>query len=893
MKTPLTGIPTPATLWRGSARWGWVAYVTILALAVPHFIVQYWFNQSLGFYTLFWTNLRMQAALFIGYGVLLFLAVHLPLRSDPRPGLRRMGTTLGVWLGTLGGWLYAREYDQALLAFNGVPFRRVDPVFGHDIGFYVYQLPFWRSSIRALALAAGLGLLVSLLTRRGWRMTAGFCALLGAGITTNTFLSRYDLLLRDNEASGVRIGAEYLDLVGIVSRLNFITVMTLVEAGLTLIVCAGLVRFARGQRLHIRTLRRPLQVAGGLLVLELAFFLALVVKDHVLIAPNEPVIQEPFIQRHMDATLEGYRLEAIEIHEWDPPAEPVPPDRLLASRTVQNAPYLSSWVSYLEEPPDIQHFERIAVSESRMVYGPFLQIYDQQQKLRPYYKFLSIDGVRYRIDGEKKMFASSVRELPSRALVGPQEWLRYWGSAALLFTHGMGLVMSPTNALDPTGSPTYVVKNLPPEIEDSVFAHEPRIYFGEGLKDDYVLTNVRGLQEFDFATEQFREVFTYPAHHPDGIEVNSWFRRLVFAVYSRDLTAFLFSRYIDHDRTRVHIRRTPLSRASGLAPFLFLDSNPYAFIADGRVYWMINGLTTTDRYPYAFQETLGDKADERAVEPFPERRINYAEDAVKITLDAESGAIRFYQIQEDPIVASWARIYPDLFRPESEMPTAVRDQLTYPLQWFHVQFDDIYKRYHQRHPLEFYNVEDLWDDADETIGSTGRGLSGFGTGDQMTFSYEGYQMLLDPADLPPGVNVGTPGDLQFALLMPFTPDGARNLRSLIVAFQDPDQYGRLLSLQIPQGRFVAGPEQVDAYIDNDRPVHQQVTMWIRHGSEVIRGSTLLVPVEGDLLYLETIWVNSLQNDLPQLKLFAVRYHDRITSGTNLEEAIRERAAFEP
>ena len=155
----------------------------------------------------------------------------------------------------------------------------------------------------------------------------------------------------------------------------------------------------------------------------------------------------------------------------------------------------------------------------------------------------------------------------------------------------------------------------------------------------------------------------------------------------------------------------------------------------------------------------------------------------------------------------------------------------------------------------------------------------------MTFSYEGYNVLLDPTDLPAGIDVGEPGELQYVMLMPFTPEGARNLRSLIIAFHDPENYGRLVSLQIPQGMFVAGPEQVDAYIDNDRPVHQQVTMWIRHATEVIRGSTLLLPVAGDLLYLETIWVNSLQNELPQLKLFAIWYHDRITSGATLEEAI--------
>jgi hypothetical protein len=303
---------------------------------------------------------------------------------------------------------------------------------------------------------------------------------------------------------------------------------------------------------------------------------------------------------------------------------------------------------------------------------------------------------------------------------------------------------------------------------------------------------------------------------------------------------------------------------------------------------MINGLTTSNRYPYSYREILGDKADERAVERVPERLVNYAEDAVKVTVDAYSGEIRFYQVTDDPIVTTWRHIYPDLFQPGSAMPEPVQAQLTYPLQWFHLQFDDIYKRYHQRNPLEFYNLEDLWDDADETLGSLGRGLSGYGTGDQMTFSYEGYNALLDPADLPAGVSAGPAGDLQYALLMPFTPEGARNLRSLVIALQDPGQYGRLLSLQLPQGTYVPGPEQVDAYIDNDRPVHQQVTMWIRHGSEVIRGHTLLLPVAGDVVHLETVWVNSLQNDLPQLRLLALHYRDQITSAPTLEEAILRR-----
>ncbi|MCZ6879029.1 MAG: UPF0182 family protein [Acidobacteria bacterium] len=919
-------IPPPRYLWPFFSLCVWFLYIFFVLAALPDYFVQFWFNQSLGYMSIFWTNIQMQLLLFGSLGAAMALAIYLPLRFYAvSPTLKRSAIHLSIWIGTLAGWLFAQNYQQFLLALHGVPFETTDPVFAKDIGFYVYALPAWRITLTALEiliLFSGIALLVArydALSSRGflhkrdwnlWRKLSLFASpylivLVGSfgGIAAfHTYLNRYGLLLKDNEASGVRRGAEYLDLIGLFSSLNNVYLMAIVEIALTLAVGTILFRLnkrygwlvrqpevhdAEKSKLKAPSLSVPVRMGIAFLALELGFYVCLVLKDHVLVSPNEPSIQKEYIERHINATLNAYRLENIEVHEWVPPLHPLPSEVLLASQTIQNAPFLPSWVSYLEEPPDIQHFERIQIAESTMVFGPMLQIYQQQQQLRPYYDFMSVDGVRYQVDGEKRMFVSAVRELPSLALIGPQEWLRHWGSAALLFTHGMGLVMSPANQIDEVGAPQYVVKDVPPRTSHPAFEHEPRIYFGEGMRDDYVLTNIRYLKEFDFATQEGRQEFIYPENLKDGIAVDSLFRRLVFALYTKDITAFLFSRYIDEDQTRVHIRRTPMSRARNIAPFLFLDTNSYAFIADKKVLWMINGLTTSSEYPYSFPEVLGDKADERAAEKFPERVINYAEDSVKITVDAYSGEIHFYKITDDPIIETWARVYPDLFEPASTMPESVRAQLTYPLQWFHLQFDDIYKRYHQLDPIEFYNVEDLWDDADETLGSIGRGLSGFGTKDQMTFSYEGYNVLLDPTDLPAGIDVGEPGELQYVMLMPFTPEGARNLRSLIIAFHDPENYGRLISLQIPQGMFVAGPEQVDAYIDNDRPVHQQVTMWIRHATEVIRGSTLLLPVAGDLLYLETIWVSSLQNELPQLKLFAIWYHDRITSGATLEEALRK------
>jgi len=921
-------IPKPRVLWRSFSLWIWVVYILIIVNAIPDYFVQYWFNLSLGFKSVFWTNIRMQFILFAIFGIAIALSIYTPMRLHAVSRvLRKSAIHFSIWIGMFAGWLIAQYYQQFLLAFNGIPFGEADPVFGKDIGFYVYVLPALRISLAALEIMILLGAVAFLIARWNELSSKGllqkpririgtkvsvflsplylrvFLCCFGAVAAVHTYLGRYGLLLRNNEDSGVRTGADYLDLTGIFSSLNRIYLATIVVAGLALMAAIilhlinkhyGWITRSSGPKdippagYASRLLRAPLTIAAVLFGILICFSLLVLIRDSISVTPNEPYIQLEYIKRHIEATNKAYRLDNIEVHEWALPEEPLPPETLLASKTLQNVPFLPTWATYLEEPPDLHHYERINVSDSTMVFGPMLQIYQQQQQLRPYYDFLSVDGVRYRVDGQKRMFVSAVRELPSLAFVGRQEWLKYWGSAALLLTHGMGLVMSPANQIDEMGSPEYAVKDVPPNGIHPAFDHEPRIYFGEGAKDDYVLTNIKHLKEFDYATEQGRREFTFPEDLIDGLPVSSIFHRVIFALHTKDVTAFLFSRYIDHKKTRVHVRRTPITRVSSIAPFLFLDSNVYAFIADKKVQWMINGLTTSKEYPYSFREVLGDKADERAVEKFPERIINYAEDSVKITIDAYSGQVHFYKIADDPIVNTWAKIYDDLFEPISAMPEEVKAQLTYPLQWFHIQFDDIYKRYHQKHPLEFYNVEDLWDDADETIGSIGRGLSGFGTGDQLTFSYEGCNILLDPADLPDSIDGGNPGDLQYVMLMPFTPEGARNLRSLIIAFQDPEEYGRLISLRLPQGVFVPGPEQNDAYVCNDRPVHQQVTMWIRHASEVIRGGTLLLPIGGDLLYLETVWANSLQNELPQLKIFAVRYHDLITSGPTLKEAILNR-----
>jgi uncharacterized membrane protein (UPF0182 family) len=916
-------IPGPAVLWRSLKLWIWVAFAVLLAAAVPDIVVDYWFFESVGQTEVFWTTFGAQVALFAITWVVFCLADYLPIRQYAvSPTLRNAAIHLGSWSGLFAGWLVSQHWMTLLLWRHRQPFGETDPVFGLDVGFYVFSLPALATLLAILA-AAGLDTAVAFLIGRydqlrasglfdrsdlslwnkvGLMVTPGLnyaLTLMALSLIGETFIGRYYLLFKANEESGVRIGAQVLDVEGLFSTLNLINVSVAVEIGL--MVCGGyaLYRTIKRYRPIVEgasadadtprprlALRHPARVAAGLLAVELTFFAAIVVRQHVIVRPNEPTIQLPYIQRHMDATLRGFRLDRVETVDWRPPEDRLTAAELNASETVRNAPILPSWVSQLEAPPDIQHLRRITLSDELTVYGPMLDIFRQEQALRPYYDILNVDGVRYTVDGRKRMFVSAVRELPSLAFLGPKEWLRYWGSAALMYTHGYGLVMSPVNELDDEGRPVYAVHDIPLKTAVQQFAApEPRIYYGEGLRDDYILTNIRHLDELDYPDEQFRVTGEFPADVAAGIRVDGLWKRVMLAFHTKDVTAFLFSSFIDHDRTRVHLYRTPMRRVGRLAPFLFLDSNTLAFVADDRIEWMVNALTTTDMYPYGFREVLGDKADERAIESYPERVVNYGEDSVKITMDALSGAVHFYQIADDPIIAAWAECFPTLFEPASAMPEAVRAQLNYPLQWFHIQFDDIYKRYHMRHPLEFYNVEDLWDDADEVIGSLGRGLEEYGTTDEMTFSYEGFNALIDPADLPAGADAGPAGELQYAMLMPFTPEGGRNLRALVLALQDPDDYGRLINLRVPQGVFVPGPEQADTIIDTDSQVNQQIALWIRHASEVIRGHTLVLPVKGDLIYIEPLWISSIQNHLPEVKLYSVVYKGRCVMSTSLERAI--------
>jgi uncharacterized membrane protein (UPF0182 family) len=459
-----------------------------IALLLMHF----WLLESLGLKSVFWTNFRMGAGLFGVAFVALTAAVAAPAY------IHRLATTArkraifaGILLGLVGGYVYSGLYQEYLLFFNGISFGETDPVFSHDIGFYVFDVPAIADAINLAVIVAALFLASSLLCAwlgrpenwlpQGMKRLSG---VVGVAFTTTsmvglltvaallalrTWFERYYVLIRENADSSIANGAEYLDVNGFFSTVNGYTVSALaILFGLTALAVrlralhnatTGRRTGADWKKLGIVSLVMTL-VPGA--AIDSAFRAMVALRNETQVTPNEPVIQYKYIERHVDATRAAFGLDNIEEREFLPNGPGAPPPRvgpLMSDPAIQNAPLWPGYVSWLEELIDPEYAQRVLqTGGDTMIYGPTLEIIPQQQKLRPYYNFMDVDTVRYEVDGEDQLFFTSVRELP---LVEPQPWLAWWGQRFLLFTHGHGFVAGPVSRKT-TPSATYRWRRAPP-----------------------------------------------------------------------------------------------------------------------------------------------------------------------------------------------------------------------------------------------------------------------------------------------------------------------------------------------------------------------------------------------------------------------------------------------
>jgi len=493
-----------------------------------------------------------------------------------------------------------------------------------------------------------------------------------------------------------------------------------------------------------------------------------------------------------------------------------------------------------EETPSSQDIAQneVTINNIRLWdHRPIKNTYTQIQSLRPYYDFNDVDIDRYVIDGEYRQVMLSGRELFIEKLAGEAQT---WVNRRLQFTHGYGVVLSPVNEITAQGLPELLVKDIPPVGEFNI--ERPQIYFGEKT-NDYVIVRTN-TEEFDYPKGEENIFCQYEGK--DGVNVDNFIRRLVYAWQFGDLNILISNELTPESRVLYY--RNIQERVNHIAPFLELDSDPYLVVIDGRFFWIQDAYTTSNRYPYS--------------KPFGDR-INYIRNSVKAVIDAYDGSVTFYVSDpDDALIRTYQAIFPELFVPISQMPDSLLVHLRYPEYMFNIQAS-MYQTYHMAEARVFYNKEDLWTVPREVY---------FGSEQAV----EPYYIIMRLPD---------EEKEEFLLMLPFTPANKKNTVSWLAARCDGENYGKLLAYRFPKDKLVYGSSQIENRIGQDTVITEQLALWGRGGSRVIRGNLLLIPLGKSILYVEPVFLEAETGGLPELKRVIVAAGDKIAMAPTLEESI--------
>jgi len=609
------------------------------------------------------------------------------------------------------------------------------------------------------------------------------------------WISRYLLTLHGN---GVVFGLRYVDRALWQPGLWLLVALSIVAA----VICFTNLR-ERGMRLPVAAVA---VVFGPSIILNLLQ----PVIERLWVKPDELRVEQTYIARNIQMTRRAYQLDAVDVKPF------IGDGQLTAASLGQ----------------DSATIKNIRLWDPR----PLIATYQQLQEIRLYYTFQDIDIDRYWIDNNESQVMLSAREL-NVGLLPPNA--QTWVNQHLKFTHGYGIVMSPVNTKDQEGLPELYIKNIPPASSVGFNATRPGIYFGE-QPDVYAVVNAR-TPEFDYPRGNDNVSDFYKAN--SGVPISGLLRRLLFSIYYRDVNLLVTENIIRG--SQILFRRNISDRVAALAPFLSQDHDPYMVVDNDKLYWIIDCYTASDHYPYSQRNLDG---------------INYIRNSVKVVIDAYSGQTEFYVADpDDPVVRTWQRIYPTMFKPLSAMPSALRRHIRYPEDFFLYQAD-IYRTYHMTDPAVFYNREDLWDFPKETYA------------DQTALMQPYYVIMRLPGEK----------RAEYILMLPMVPQGRDNMISWMAARCDGADYGHLFEFAFSKDKLFYGPYQIQARINQNPDISQQISLWNQMGSKVILGNLLVIPIENSLLYIEPLYLRAQNGQLPELKRVLASYSDRTVMGDNLE-----------
>jgi len=806
-----------------------------------------WFT-DLGFAGVYRTRLLAQVTLFIlgaagGLGLVwgsAVLATRLSRQAIGAPHLigsgllneRQFAVTVAGGSLVVGFMLaagFSGQWDQILRFLRPTAFGAADPLFGRDIAFFVFALPVyrflqgWLLTVVLLALLAGIAVyafrlvLPQLPTRTDeetepWSPASlrlvlsrpmkahlfGLGAALFLLLAWGYRLSVYELVYSPR---GAAFGAGYADIHARLPALWFLVALSVLAAALLLVG-------VRQPGTRLATTAAGVWIGAAILVGGI--YPAVI--QRLIVQPQELERERPYIERTIRLTRQAFALDRI--------AEtPITGEEMVTAEEIAQRPATIGNIR-LWDPE------------------PLLTTYNQIQSIRLYYDFVSIDVDRYTIDGQYRQVMLGARELaPQRLPAQAQTWV----NRRLQFTHGYGVAMSAVNEVTPEGLPTFFLQDVPPRGKIPI--DQPELYFSERATD-YVIVRTR-FPEFSYPKGDENVYTTYAGK--TGVHIGSLSRRLLFAWRFRDLNILLTDAITS--RSVILYHRNVRERVARLAPFLRLDSDPYVVVADGRLFWILDAYTQSNRYPYA--------------QPHRER-FNYLRNSVKAVVDAYHGTVTLYVAEPaDPLIQTYARIFPGLLRPLAELPVSLRAHLRYPQDLFAAQAE-MYRLFHMQDPRVFYNKEDVWVLPEEIYIDKPRQMAP-------------YYVIMRLPDAPRE---------EFMLILPYTPPGKQNMITWLAARSDGQGYGKLLAFRYPKDKLVFGPMQIEARLNQDPAISEQFTLWSQGGNRVIRGNMVVIPIGQSNLYVEPIYLQAEQGRLPEMKRVILASGNRVVMESTVSAALR-------
>lgn len=837
--------------------------ISILLLVLVFFIstnfiinVQ-WFKE-VGYLNVFFTKLIAICKLFVPIFILYFCVIDIylfTLRKSIRSlvcdikfkSVKKYFLLSNLAISILGAGFTATTQWYKILQFtNAVSFGEVDPIFNKDISFYIFKLPLLQS---LFSTAISLIIILVLITviiylvlgfkdkinqnkdnvininskTYGIRKFAGkqlavLASILVLLIACSYLLKSYNLVY---STRGVSYGASYTDV-----KITMIFYKVIAVA----CVISSIVVFISILKLKFRPIIISIASIAVLIVLEPV---VAIITQQFVVKPNEMELEKPYISYNIDATKKAFNIDEIEVKEMEP-NENITSEKL-------------------EDNKDI--IENLKVNST----GPLLSFYKQVQLIKNYYEFNDADTDRYNINDKYTQVFVSPREIN-------RESMTTWQNKHLRYTHGYGLAMSRVNSVTEFGQPDFVMKDIPTVNTANINIENPRIYFGES-DNDYVIVNTDG-GEFDYPTGDTENTFNY--NGTGGLKMTP-FNRVLFSIYEKN-PKILMSSSITSE-SKIILNRNIVNRVQEIAPFLTYDSDPYIVVHDGRLVWMMDAYTTTDKYPFSE----------------PNEGVNYIRNSVKVVVDAFNGNVDFYVTDEnDPIINCYLKIYKGLFKPMSEMPEDLKEHFRYPQDLFELQ-SKVLTKYHVDDPIKLFTEEDLWDRSLEVVKNGGEKLSQ-GDEDKEDSILNKAKENKNNEAINEGLYLMTKlpdeENVEMMLLDYFNMRGKQSMVALLGARMDGDNYGELVMYKFPPQRTIYSPILFKNRIQQDPNISKEISLWAGKGSEVIYGDIIIVPIEESLLYLNTIYLKAnSENSMPEMKRVILSNGDKIVIEENIEKAL--------